>query len=297
MFAFAAVVIVILGTGAAGCRSGLLGADASRLDGNGQDAPSESSVDAAAGTRGEGVSDGPDEPPGFDGSNGTGGTAGVSGTAGGAAGSGGAGGGFQPGCHIDCFGRTTCRDGVVTVWAHNPVPCDQWTGECPHGVVTTCSKGCNAAAMNGPTNCPQAICRENAPKAAGDACQADDDCRPTPATASGNVYLRCDTGTGKCVTAGPPVLGDWLEACTPSAVESLRGITTPFRVFADTKCSAGACAAAGRETCIAQGCTQPCRSDDECPAGSVCSEAACNPFDSMKRGFCVGQPASFMCLP
>src|SRR5262245_19647565 len=47
----------------------------------------------------------------------------------------------DPNCHWDCFGAIECRGGKATAWAHAPVPCSEWTGQCPH-VDVTCAAGC-----------------------------------------------------------------------------------------------------------------------------------------------------------
>lgn len=230
-----------------------------------------------------------------------GGTAGTGGASGSTAGTGGSASSGTAGCqgHIDCFGRSTCADGVVTQWANMPVSCS--AGGCPHGVVGSCRKGCGAAVINGPPSCVLSICRENMPKAAGDPCETDDDCRPVPArtTASTvqNVYLRCDLGMGLCVPGTAPVVADWLAPCTPGIVSSLRGMTTGLMQLTDAACSSGVCMAAGEGSCVRQGCTKGCRSDDECPQGSRCSFSSCDPFETepTRIGYCAVDVSALVC--
>jgi hypothetical protein len=276
---------VIGGRGGAGGGGAMAGSGGAVADGG-----------AAAGTggvtAGGGASGGAGMPGGRGGAGGGGATAG----------NGGAAGGFPPGCHYDCFGRTTCVDGVVTWWANTPIDCRHWTGSCPSSVVATCRKGCAAAVIHSsvPMACPLVICRENTAKVAGDPCQADDDCRPIPAGSAtdtpANIYLRCDVAAGRCVAASPPVVADWMAACTPSLLTSFMGQTTGVQWFDDPRCSSGACVAAGTQTCVRQGCTTRCRSDDECPMGSRCINS-CDPFDVERRGVCVPPSAALPCLP
>src|SRR6266496_1211823 len=231
-------------------------------------------------------------PMGIAGASGSGGTT-----------SGGTGGTFSPGCHYDCFGRTTCADGVVTSWANVPVPCSQWTGSCPHSIVGMCQKGCGASnsRIGASMTCPLVVCKENAPKVLGDPCETNDDCRPSPALTGGatpeNVYLRCDITAGTCVSATAPVLADWLAPCTPHVLASFMGVTTGLQAVVDSRCSSGLCLAAGETTCVRQGCTMACRSDDECPMSSLCMGAACDPFASTKAGFCAVSTQALSCLP
>ncbi len=237
------------------------------------------------------------------------GGAGAGGATGGRGGTGGSGatagtqgrGGSPSSCHYDCFGRTTCLDGVVTSWANTPVSCSAWTGSCPHYVVETCRKGCSASEISTSTLCPLAICKENVPKVAGDPCETDDECRPSRARTTGtttpeNVYLRCDVAAGICVSADPPVLADWLAGCTPGLLTSLGGVNTGLVRISDPQCSSGLCMAAGETTCVRNGCTMACRSDDECPTGAICTGASCDPFAVDRTGFCAVSPQTLPCL-
>jgi hypothetical protein len=135
---------------------------------------------------------------------GAGSTAGSSGASGGM--SGGAG-GFQPGCHIDCFGGSYCSNGAVVRVFGVAVECG--SGGCPaRGPFYTCRVGCTTRSMPENPSCPNALCTENAPKLVGDPCATDDDCRPTVARLVGgvmrNLYLACDRSTGTCVARAEP---------------------------------------------------------------------------------------------
>ena len=193
---------------------------------------------------------------------------------------------------------------MVTSWANAPIPCSQWTGSCPHSVIATCRKGCSAArsGIGAPTTCPISICKENAPKAEGDPCQTDNDCRPVPAVISDDSAERvssmrpCDW---RVRDRKAPVVADWLALCTHSIVDSLRGSTTGLMPLTDPGCSGGVCMAAGEGACVRQGCTKPCRSDDECPAGSQCSFASCDAFESepTRVGYCKQPLEALACRP
>jgi len=206
----------------------------------------------------------------------------------GAAGRGGTG-GTRSSCAQDCGGIITCVDGVVYSYgALNAQPCDV---QCPRTVVGTCSAGCGLSMLeNG--NCSLSLCRENSPKRAGDPCATDADCRPTEAVVTGaridGLYLRCDATTSKCVTGTPPApVADWLAPCTPALVTAAAPTLGAWVTINDAKCSSGSCLVVGTETCIRQGCVQKCRSDDECPSGTQCSNPGCSPFGAEKIGLCV----------
>ena len=183
---------------------------------------------------------------------------------------------YDPNCHYDCFGFSECHDGIVTTWAHTPVPCAYWTGECPHYTGYTCERGCRIDVdhIYDPWIDPREMCEEWRPKEVGDPCDDPTDCEPQVAAVdeSGNVinvYLDCDLETGTCVARDPPIVEDYLAQC---------GIAAPFGdsdgweygfVRTDA-CSGGVCLICERETCVLQGCSIRCDSDDDCPMGSVC---------------------------
>ena len=146
-------------------------------------------------------------------------------------------------CHFDCFGSTTCADGVVTVVEHAPVECQEWTGACPSSTLT-CSDGCelDGASWFGTDAAPFA-CALPA-KQVGDACP----CLPTRAVDVGDgtvtqTYLACVDGL--CAEAAPPVVEGWLEPCRSGDAPCLDG---------------GACAVR----------TTYCLGDWECPEGATC---------------------------
>lgn len=200
---------------------------------------------------------------------------------GGAVGCGGGGGGdlpdaapdADPYCHYDCFGYSACADGIVTTWEHEPVPCEYWEGECPHGVSYECERGCRTDVGElGPFDDPRELCEEHRPKRVGDPCVDESGCRPEVATwdAEGNVanvYLSCDVALGECVTRDPPVVPDWLAPCGLE-LDGQPGYA--YGVAETELCGGGVCLYVERETCVAQGCTIECAGDGECPPGAVC---------------------------
>jgi hypothetical protein len=201
-------------------------------------------------------------------------------------------------CVQDCGGYSRCMDGVVYTYPLASRPCGV---ACPAGnLAATCQKGC-ATAMYLFGGCAGELCKENAPKHAGDPCETDDDCRPSKATVNGtqisNVYLACDLATGLCVTRAPTALADWKAPCSASVVAPLRGMPNQgsVQLYSDPGCSAGLCMAASDGTCVRQSCTKRCRSDDECPSGSQCAGVACDPFSTVSAGYCWASTASLNC--
>lgn len=186
-------------------------------------------------------------------------------------------------CHVDCFGSVECHDGIVTAWANTPVPCDQWTGECPHHDSEPCERGCrvDTEAIYSSYEDPSVMCEENRPKQVGDPCVDDSYCDPQVATWDEdgniiNVYLQCDTEAGVCIEREPTVIEDWLGSCGLKVDQVPLG----FSVVKADGCSGGLCIYS-RPTeldCLAQGCTAPCDSDDDCPLGATCGDY---------RGVCV----------
>jgi hypothetical protein len=200
--------------------------------------------------------------------------------------------GFGGDCHYDCFGSgIECHDGVVTQMVSAPVPCQYWHGACPQQQAGTCQRGCAVEHLDGFTNCPLSVCRENYPKKAGDRCADEVDCHPT-ATVSvdggvGRTYLRCDTERGLCVEAEGPVVKDWLGRCDPKITSQLAA--GAYGVVSDLSCSGGLCVfenTAAEKGCILQGCTTFCAIDEDCPQGAVCQTAAACPTSGGMRGYC-----------
>jgi hypothetical protein len=129
--------------------------------------------------------------------------------------------GYPPGCHHDCGGYAECRDGEVTVWWHMPVPCDEWSGQCPHNTFT-CEKGCNTdpeyvvyedgvyySYWPGYESQSEYMCEEHRPKLPGDQCAVDTDCEPPDYYQDENGHsiryeLTCDTDAGECVEVTGP---------------------------------------------------------------------------------------------
>jgi hypothetical protein len=185
-------------------------------------------------------------------------------------------------CHWDCFGHTECRNGQVTQWAHTPVPvpCDLWTGQCPIQGTLMCSQGCRVEGVDVQqpffTNLA-ALCRESPARAAGDPCENDSDCLPTPATVNAdgtvtNYYLRCDFPNRRCVVTPEPSVSGWLGACPSVDLTSFRG--TGRHGSAESACPGGYCLFADDTTagCVRQGCSAGCTGDQDCPLGAICSD-------------------------
>jgi hypothetical protein len=149
--------------------------------------------------------------------------------------------------------------------------------------VAQCAKGCaSEGAYANLSACPVALCRENAPKKAGDPCQSEDDCLPTKATWSStmvmNTNLTCDATTQTCVVTASPTVADWLKPCSPDVVARLAAEANGNGIagaVADSGCAEGWCAfASGPGGCIANACTRQCTGDHDCPSGSICLYAA-----------------------
>jgi len=191
----------------------------------------------------------------------------------------------DPGCHWDCFGYTECSGGRVIEWAHVPVPCEYWTGECPNRVLHECAGGCVVdGARYDPSEYPTwrgiddptFFCAETPSRRAGDSCDDDFDCLPNRAVSQADgtvatIYLACDVAAGRCIETAPPAVSDWLTPC-PASVAEYRG--TGRAGYDYGACSQDLClfsddAAAG---CVRSGCTLACRGDHECPAGSLCTD-------------------------
>lgn len=189
----------------------------------------------------------------------------------------------DPYCHYDCFGYHECSDGVVTSWDHTPVPCEYWEGECPHSVTYECERGCRTDVDSiGPFEDPRDMCEEFRPKQAGDPCTEEAHCEPQVATIDYqtdtvvNVYLTCDLELGVCVERDPPVVEDYLAQC--GLEPPIDGEGYSYGVMNVDTCSGGLCLYVEGDTCVRQGCTIACDSDDDCPMGSVCQSLAyCKP--------------------
>jgi hypothetical protein len=201
-------------------------------------------------------------------------------------------------CHYDCFGAIECRNGTVITRAHTILSCDS-DGRCPRETVGTCQKGCAVDFIEEVPNCPMRICRENFPKQPGDVCTTEADCHPTLAVrADGGVwqtYLRCDFARGICVETAGPEINDWLGPCDPGLMAQLE--KEAYGVVEDATCSGGLCAyyAPLDKSCVQQGCTSGCVTDQDCPQGSVCEGMdECPTPTSPRYGYCKPGPRNYV---
>jgi hypothetical protein len=203
----------------------------------------------------------------------------------------------DPNCHMDCFAATWCMDGVVRHQDMQMLACG-WTDTCPNRVLATCQRGCaSKPRLASVSRCPSDLCLENYPKEAGDPCSGEADCRPTRATIQNDgvvqTYLRCDSATQACVPTQAPQLADWLAPCDVKVISAV----TPgaYGAVTDATCSGGVCTyfAAREQACVYQGCSKPCRTDDECPAGAMCEFDLWGdecPTTTSKTGYCAPGP-------
>src|SRR5687767_12335098 len=112
--------------------------------------------------------------------------------------------GGAPSCHHDCFVAWLCVDGVVHQRARGPIPCDEWTGECPHAPAgVECERGCREGLA---ADRPADVCEENIVKDEGDPCTTPEDCvpgRPEPDAFGGTTELAlgCHLASGTCLRA------------------------------------------------------------------------------------------------
>jgi hypothetical protein len=186
-------------------------------------------------------------------------------------------------CHHDCFGFSQCGDGgVVTTWAHAPIPCDRWEGVCPSWVSYQCLRGCRIDNQTiGPFGEPSDACEENRPKHAGDRCGRESDCEPQRAAygyacdSVVNVYLRCDFASGTCVDRERPIVEDWLAPCGLTRDGGSGGYAAG--AIPSSACRGGWCVYVEEDWCVLQGCTIACKADSDCPMGAVCQWAVCKP--------------------
>ena len=188
---------------------------------------------------------------------------------------------YDPNCHWDCFGETTCVDGVVVEYSSTPVPCDRWSGSCKSTFILQCQEGCRDGIFHFESNLSAGqehlFCKENTPTI-GSPCTEDIECflvenRDTMIPPVIN-HLRCDTANGQCASILPTPSADYLQPCglpetqtTESFVEAPACEGGVCIVHYDDDASLSAC-----ERSL-QGCTQLCLSDLECPLGSLCVSA------------------------
>ena len=188
---------------------------------------------------------------------------------------------FPPGCHYDCFGGTSCRNGVVTTIVYAPVPCGSFTGSCPVAATYTCKEGCSIEPtdirgfgnpfQNASAADLAVLCKETPSKTAGDPCgSAPTSCLPNRAQeradagAEGGLhtdYLACQAGSCQ-PTDLLPSPANYYSPCT--------GSTTGDGYIASDNCSFCLSFQDPGSACTRTGCTQLCWSDHQCPQGSYC---------------------------
>jgi hypothetical protein len=189
---------------------------------------------------------------------------------------------FPPGCHYDCFGGTSCRNGVVTTIIHGPVPCEHLTGSCPVLATYNCKEGCAIeptdvrGGENPFANVPAAalavLCKETPNATAGTPCDATQpSCLPNRAQehadagADGGLhteYLTCQSNTCQPATDPPPSATNYYSPCT--------GATTGDGYIASGSCFYCLSFQDPASACTRTGCSQLCWSDHQCPQGSFC---------------------------
>jgi hypothetical protein len=184
---------------------------------------------------------------------------------------------FPPGCHMDCFGGTACRNGVVTTIIYAPVSCDSFTGSCPVVATYTCKEGCAIEPtdilgngnpfQNAPAAALAVLCKETPSKTAGAPCDSTPtSCLPNRARdqAGGGLhtdYLSCQGGT--CQPTEPPSsAANYYTPCN--------GASTGNGFVAADNCSYCLTFQDPTSACTRTGCTQFCWSDHQCPQGSYC---------------------------
>ncbi len=191
-----------------------------------------------------------------------------------------------PGCHWDCFGGTSCSGGTLLTLANAPRPCCRpedfdllsacvvRRSECaapscnPDTRYRTCLDSTARAVVSPiPGFDPLAdqrnrrlLCGEGAPRSPGDACHADEDCRPIAEGAG--AALRCDTSTMRCALTARPAAPDlYGQHC---------GVTSGADGVAPGATCAWCVISSASSGCLAQACTMPCDYDEDCPEGSMC---------------------------
>lgn len=206
------------------------------------------------------------------------------------------GGSSDPNCHFDCFGAIECSDGKAIAWAHAPVRCSEWTGQCPH-VAVTCEGGCalvfrNNAIVDYEWQNPdrlRALCAETPTAEVGDLCN-EGSCVPIRAATAGDgtatlSYLACHPATHTCAVADPPMIDRYLSGCPRAAVNLDRALREGV-VFAapDQTFELQWCLVARNDTgAVRHGLTLSCIGDWDCPAGSTCDTFLDSTFGTYPR--------------
>lgn len=188
---------------------------------------------------------------------------------------------YDPDCHWDCFGETTCVDGAVVEYSSTPVPCDRWTGSCRSTFILQCQEGCRDGSFHFESYLPAGqehlFCKENTPTI-GSPCTEDIECflvenrdYVVPPVIN---HLRCDVTLGQCVSILPPPPADYLQSCALPETQTAKSFVE------SPACSGGVCIVHyDGDTSLSacerslQGCTQFCTSDIGCPLGSLCVPA------------------------
>lgn len=189
----------------------------------------------------------------------------------------------DPHCHIDCFGRITCLDGVQAIRHHEPISCDD--PSYPECNVTEfeCLGGCRLENFERPWGESGAdyqpwLCLAESDAMEGQRCDVDYDCWPSTAILHedgelSTLFLECIAG--QCAAASGPALVDLWQPCLapaePPPAESLvvaiddPGWPDPL---------APACLMYLSATCLHAARTQLCWGDWHCPNGSYCETGA-----------------------
>jgi hypothetical protein len=195
-------------------------------------------------------------------------------------------------CFFDCFGSSSCADGVVRSVHAIYSTCEEAAAagvtECESEVTYHCARGCRTDETEIDTDqAPEQLCEENRPKQVGDPCTDDSGCRPEVATINAdgsvtNVYLQCDMAAGQCVSRDAPVVPDLYASC------GLVPESNAFEgVVSSDACSTTVCAFQKSGDCFRDICTASCSSDGDCPAGTTCLDwgvGVCVPPDWAAAG-------------
>lgn len=203
--------------------------------------------------------------------------------------------GCDPSCHWDCMGGASCTNGKVWMngYGTRPCcgfgawdpdsgspPCGVWSFQCASGMCGTpdpryaaCLSGLGAkSACQNVSQCEHITlsCAEGLPKAIGEACDGDEDCRPA---ADGISRLRCDKTLQPpaCVEdSRPPAPGNYGADCGFTLLAQPNGWSLTGEMAVNSGACGGLCQVLKTDKCILQGCTVPCVFDEDCPEGSVC---------------------------
>ena len=202
-------------------------------------------------------------------------------------------------CHTDCFGGVGCTNGIVTEYVWGAGPCyGDWDEICAGATLLTCTSGaCGPSdprygsclegfssyfGVQAPENLLRLYCEEGRPKAEGDACLTDQDCRSSAQDPA--LRLICDDATSTCTPVPRPVLDSLGTHC---------GVAVPpTDAYSDQLVGGETCElciihqGAG-EACISQACTARCEFDEDCPDGFICT---CWPGDEQIEQVCVKRP-------